>query len=83
MLQKFNYNSRVMEAETIQKNAARPKSLTNRRNFREQEWLDAEEAQLRTPGLDEESQHLDDSEWWYLLPEKIEGIDSGDLKKLK
>jgi hypothetical protein len=33
MIQTFNYSSRVMEAETIQKNAARPKSLTSRGNL--------------------------------------------------
>jgi hypothetical protein len=33
MIQKFNYNSRVMEAETIQKNAARPKSQMSRENL--------------------------------------------------
>jgi hypothetical protein len=33
MIQTFNYNSRVMEAETISKNAARPKSLMSRENL--------------------------------------------------
>jgi hypothetical protein len=33
MIQKFNYNSRVMEAETISKNGARPKSRMSRGNI--------------------------------------------------
>jgi murein L,D-transpeptidase YafK len=33
MIQKFNYNSNVMEAETISKNAARPKSRMSKRNI--------------------------------------------------
>jgi hypothetical protein len=32
MIQKFNYNSRAMEAETISKNAVRPKSRKSRGN---------------------------------------------------
>jgi hypothetical protein len=33
MIQEFNYNKRAMEAETIQKNAARPKSRMSRVNL--------------------------------------------------
>jgi hypothetical protein len=33
-------------------------------NFREQEWIDAEDEQLRRLGLDEDSQNQDNPEYW-------------------
>jgi hypothetical protein len=38
MIQSFNDNSSIMEAETIQKNAARPKSRRSRGNMVKSEY---------------------------------------------